>query len=696
MTGLQAQLDRALQLHQSGQVAQAIALYETVLRQQQDNAQLLYLLGTASLQAGRREAGMAFLQRCLALDPGHAFAHNNLATVLNDLQQPAAALASCDRALQLKPGYADAHNNRGNAFTGLQRLPEALDCYDRALAIRPDYVHALVNRGNALKSLGRVEEALASYDRALVFQPGLTEAHVSRGNALLALGRKEEALACHEQALRLQPDHLEALNCRGVALHALGRYTDALASYERALALAPDHPDVHCNRGMALESLERLEEALASHDRALAGYDRSSAGVSGQASAYNNRGIVLGKLRRNEEALASFDRALAIAPDDVDAHNNRGGVLVNLGRMDEALASYDRALALRPGFVQAYNNRGIALKMLGRLEEALACYEQAGTIDPGYVDTWWQKSLLLLLMGRYSEGWALYEWRLRKPDLQNNFYDFPEPAWRGGRDIAGKTLFVHGEQGYGDVIQFCRYVPLLADFGARIIFEVRPALVDLVATLDCRMTVTAKGSPPPGFDAYCPLMSLPHVLHTTLETIPARVPYLRADRRKVQAWQHKLGPRTRPRIGLAWSGAAYFRNDHNRTIRLDALAGLVALPAEWHALQKEYRPHDTALLGQHPQIRQHQDELGDFSDTAALIECMDLVISVDTSIAHLAGALGKPVWILLPQSPDYRWLLGRDDSPWYPTARLFRQPAFGDWAGVVAAVAAALRGQHGW
>ncbi len=539
MINVQKFISEAFQLHQSGKIEDAIKLYAKVLAKQQNNAQLLYLLGTAYLQIGQLRLCVDHLRRSARISPNNPFAFNNLGLAHRDLKQPAEALANYDRALALKPDFAEAYSNQGNALRDLHRP------------------------------------------------------------------------------------------------------ADAIASYDKALSYMPSHAEAHFNRGNALKDLKRLDEAL-----------------------------------------ASYDRALALKPDFAEAHGNRGNALRETQRLDEALASYDRALALKPDFAEAHSNRGNALRETQRLNEALASYDQALALKPDHVEAYWNKSLLLILMGQYLEGWELFEWRFKYDPLKHNYPPFPKPPWRGQADIRGRKLLIHGEQGYGDVIQFCRYLPQVRALGADIILEVQQPLVPLVSTLNCPMTVVAKGDVLPEVDAYCPIMSLPYVFKTTVGTIPAEVPYLFSDKEKVKVWQEKLGP-ARLRVGLTWSGSRDHKNDLNRSIWLKELLPLTDLPIEWHSLQKEYRQPDLEILEAHPEIRQHQDDLTDFSDAAALIECLDLVISVDTSTAHLAGALGKPVWILLPHAPDYRWMLDREDSPWYPSARLFRQSKAGDWAGVI-------------
>jgi len=329
------------------------------------------------------------------------------------------------------------------------------------------------------------------------------------------------------------------------------------------------------------------------------------------------------------------------------------------------------------------------------LDEALASYDKALALKPDYAEAYWNKSLLLILMGQYLEGWKLYEWRLQNDSTKNNYYTFPKPSWRGQESIRNKKLLVHSEQGLGDVIQFCRYLPQVKSLGAEIIFEVPKSLVSFVSTLNCPMTVVARGAALPDFDVYCPVMSLPYAFKTRVETVPAKTPYLFADRAKVEFWRKKLGTPEKPRVGLVWSGAAGNRGDAERSIRLKELLPLLDLPIEWCTLQNEFRPHDLEILKQHPEIRQHHDDLKDFSEIAAFIECLDLVVSVDTSFVHVAGAIGKPVWVLLPFVPDYRWMLDREDSPWYPTARLFRQPDIGDWRSVVDRVAETVSSHRG-
>ncbi|MGA8146627.1 MAG: tetratricopeptide repeat-containing glycosyltransferase family protein [Gallionellaceae bacterium] len=478
-----------------------------------------------------------------------------------------------------------------------------------------------------------------------------------------------------------QPINADAYYKQGNLQQHLQRYQASLESYNMAIALRPDYAEAYNNRGSVLQNLGQ-------HSAALEDFDKAIALKSDYAYAYYNRGISLHGLKRLEQALASYDRAIALNPGYAEAYSNRGNVLQELKRLEEALLSYDRAIALNPAYAEAYNNRGNALKDLMRLDEAGACFDRAIALN--YAPAYWNKSLLDILTGNFDEGWQLYEWRWN--DSQKDFArNFSKPLWLGQEAVAGKTLLIHAEQGLGDFIQFCRYALMLEALGAKVILEVPSVLVALISTLEGNFTVVEHGRLLPAFDLHCPVMSLPLAFKTRVENIPAPIPYLHADFDKHRRWHQKIGNTTKPRVGLVWSGNTAHKNDRNRSIPLLLFESLLQLPIEFHVLQKEIQPDDAAVLTSLRGLHLHHDELNDFADTAALVQEMNLVISVDTSVAHLAGAMGKPVWILLPFMPDYRWMLGSADCPWYPTATLFRQPESGDWSSVITEVGMQLR-----
>ena len=448
---------------------------------------------------------------------------------------------------------------------------------------------------------------------------------------------------------RLQWDTAEIHSNRGNVLNELKRYEEALASYDEALALRPDYPEALSNRGIALNALERYDEALESFDRAIALRPN-------YPEALSHRGATLDAMKRPEEALTSYARAIALKPDYADAYGNRGATLYNLKRLDEALEDFDRALALRPDLPEVH----------------------------------WNQATARLITGDFARGFAEYEWRWQREAMIAIKRDFPQPLWRG-EDIAGKTILLHSEQGFGDTVQFSRFVPAVAARGARVILEVEPTLQRLMATLPGAPEVIAKGSPLPSFDTHCPLLSLPLAFGTRLETVPSDTPYLHADPLDRAAFGAQLGGKRRPRIGLAWSGNPTHLRDADRSIALEALLPLLDIEATFVSVQKDVRDADAGVLAARTDILQFGDALKDFADTAALVSELDLIITVDTSVAHLAGALAKPVWLLLPYIPDWRWLFDRDTSPWYPTARLFRQDESRSYDGVIARVRDALQ-----
>ena len=581
--------------------------------------------------------------RVLAARSDHFDALQMLGLVRYQQKRLPEALSLLDAAVQAKPDFPPLLLNRGLVLDALDRRAEALASYDKALVLDPNYAEALHHRGLVLRGLARPAEALASFDQALAIRPGYVEDHYNRGNVLQDLKRPAEALASFDQALAIKPDHVGALNNRGLALLGLQRPADALASFERALAIRPDHVRALNNRGNTLQALRRPAEALAAYEKALAVQPA-------HAEALYNRGIVLRDLKRPAEALASFDRALSAAPNHVDAFNNRGIVLRDLDRPLEALASYDRALSIDPGYAEAHSNR----------------------------------SCLALLLGDFERGWEEFEWRWRVPDFAPWRRDFAQPLWRGDTPLAGRTILLHAEQGFGDAIQFVRYVPLVAARGAIVVLEVPPPLTALFSRIAGAARVVGRGEELPAFDCHCPLLSLPLAFNTRLDTIPATVPYLAASHDRVLKWEPRLPQTGQRRVGIAWAGNASFKGDQARSIGLARLSPLLAVAGiELVSLQRDLREGDSDILRSHPHVVHLGDAIEDFDDTAAVMSALDLVISSDTSVAHLAGALGKPVWILLQYAADWRWLRERGDNPWYPTARLFRQPEIDDWDSVV-------------
>jgi Tfp pilus assembly protein PilF len=450
----------------------------------------------------------------------------------------------------------------------------------------------------------------------------------------------------------------------------------------RARKAAPDselHSKDYAARGLALHTMRRFDEALAAYDSGLRI-------APDDAELRNGRGVALLELRRPGEACEEFARALDANPGCLDALGNLGNALIKLNRPEEALAAYDRALKIVPNSARLLTNRAVVLRRLDRPQEALMSAARALAEQPGFAQARFVASVARLTLGDFAAGWRGYEARWGVGALARQRRHFAAPLWLGDAALAGKTILLHAEQGFGDTIQFARYAPLVAARGARVVLEVQRALTPLCAGLPGIAEVVAYGDALPAFDCHCPLLSLPLAFATEAATVPADVPYLAPRADAVAAWRARL-PQGRPLIGLCWSGERFHDNDLNRSMAFETLAALLDLPdVQFVSLQHDVRETDAPLLAQRTDILPIGQQFTDFADTAAAIAALDLVISVDTAVAHLTGALGKPLFLLLPFAADFRWLRERFDSPWYPTARLFRQPRFADWTSVVEAV----------
>jgi len=713
----------AVRNHRAGRLREAISAYENLLRRTPDDADVLQLLGVALAQLDRHADGVRFLARSVELEPDRPSVLLNLARALHALGREAEALEACNRALALDASLAGAYQTRAVALAALGRADEALAnhaqavrfaptdaaaltdlgvalsaggrhqdalaCFDRALELDPDLLAALHNRGVLVARAGQHERALQSFDRAITLQPQSADLHCHRGNTLKELGRLSEALESYTLALALEPGSIDMLHNRAVAYNLLGRFAEALRDHDEVLARDPDRAADLIGRGRALVQLRRDTEALVPLERAIA---LRPDDLTAQAQ----RGVALMRLERHAEALASFDRALEIERDLPEVLNNRGICLHALDRYEEALASFERSLTLRGATADTYTNIGVLLRSLGRYGEAIESFGRTLARKPGDPSARFALAFVQLTVGNFREGWPLYEARMDDPSLGATRRDFTVPRWTGREAVAGKTLLVHAEQGLGDTLHFCRYVPLLAARGIDAVFEVMPQLTALMRTLPGGVRLCARGAPPPPFDFHCPLLSLPLALATDLGNIPSQAPYLAVDPERLARWDPLIRALPGLRVGIAWQGnpvVERFVWARGRSMPLAALAPLAKIPGvSLVSLQKgpgveQLKDAGFRVLDLGPQFDAGVDA---FLDTAAVVSTLDLVISTDTAVAHLAGALARPVWTALPVVPEWRWLLDRSDSPWYPTMRLFRQTRRGDWESVVAALAAAL------
>jgi tetratricopeptide (TPR) repeat protein len=557
---------------------------------------------------------------------------------------------SCEQALSIDPNHAEAQHLMGLLSFDKGHYDLAVERIVRAIRQDPTAEY-LQHLGDALLQLKRYDEALKAFDKAIQFQPDSAELWRGLGNVLLQLNRDGESLLSFQRALQLAPRDFEAASKSGVLLHRQRRWDEALAHFNICEVLQPNY-----------------------------------------VPTLNLRAIAHRGIRNYEGYLSDSLRAHGLDPSNAESCNNAGEALLSLGREEEAIAWFDKALALLPDNPTILVNKAEAIGQLRCLDEAAAIYSHDRTIAPGHAMAEWNLALLKLLTGEFAAGWTGRQARWKIPTFSANYPKFQRPMWRGEEPVAAKTILVHVDEGLGDAIQFARYVPMVAARGARVILVVADALQPLLSGLaGVDQCLPLSAGRLPNFDLHCPLSNLPLIFGTTIDTIPASTSYLpRPAAERLDVWEKRLGPRSRPRVGLVWSGSTEHRNDHNRSIALQMLTRVLDADATFVSLQKDPRPADKAVLAERADIVDLTAHLTDFVETAALASCLYLVVTVDTSVAHLAGAMGCPTWVMLPYMPDYRCQLDRDDSPWYPTMRLFRQDAARDYAPVLDRIRAEL------
>lgn len=655
---LTALLRQAVQQHQYGAWEEAERLYRRILQIDPEHFDALYLLGTVAMQTGHLALADDLLERAIRINPNHHVPRLLAGQVLLELQRHDDALRQFNHAQRLQPHSAEVRLLRGTLLLEMHRYLRALGCFQRVLQQRPDEPEALAKAGRALYELKQFEAALDYYNRSLHVRPEVAEVLRGRGQVQEALHEPLQALASYECAARIAPeDALAHMYCAYV-LFSEGRFDEALARCHRALQLAPT-----------------LLPAL------------------------NLRGMALLKLNLFDEALQSFDLALAIAPQESRVRNNRGLALYGLDRPEEALLEFDHAIRLEPDRAASYNDRGCVLARLNRHADALADFTKALQLDPHCIVGKWNESISRLALGEYRLGWALYESRFELAALPGS--DRGLPLWQG-EDIAGKTILLTAEQGLGDVLQFVRYAPLVAARGANVVLLVQPSLTRLLSSVEGVQHVVDLNAPTPDAELYCPLMSLPHRFQTSVETIPACIPYIHAAPSDIAVWKARMaadGPEQALRVGLVWAGSArkslanreMANADARRSITLQHFAPCARVPEIlFYSVQKGEPAAQAAMPPAGMRLIDHTASLLDFGQTAALVMNLDLLITVDTSVAHLAGALGQPVWVLNRFDRCWRWLQGRADTPWYPSMRLFQQTETGQWEMVMEAVAREL------
>jgi len=643
-------LSTGIQLHQAGQVQAAYAIYRQALHTDPQNAAALSLLGAACINLKKWDEAATHLQEAIRLEPNHLSAHDNLGVLLAKQGKMAEAVESFRRAAAISPNNPQTHLNLAAALERADDAAGAIDSYRAAAHLDPNSLRAHREAARLLTAAGRMTEAVPHLRQVARLKSSDPEVRFNLAAALAQAGQVAEAIAAYGEVLELKPDSAEAYVNLAQLYIDKRDYAAAIEAAQRAVAIRPLFAEAHLNLASALAGL-----------------------------------------KRNDEARAALAECLRLKPELGQAHNNLGNLLAGEGRFSEAESAYRRAQQLNPTSAQSPYNLGIAVLRQGRVMDSLRHFEQALAITPHYPEAHHNWASALLLLGRYAEGLSEYEWRFQSRD-------FPafRPRWPiwDGAPPAGKTIVLVSEQGLGDTLQFIRYAQPLAELGARVIVECPAALHPILARTPGVSQWITPADPAPAADGCVPLLSMPHRMRTTLESIPASIPYIFVDEMRVEAWREEIRSYHKLRVGIAWQGNPHAPYDAERSIPLKHFAPLAALPGvQLFSLQKGEGSEQLAACGEW-NIVDFGERLdasgGAFMDTAAIMQHLDLVITSDTSMAHLAGGLGVPTWVALNLVPDWRWLLEREDSPWYPTLRLYRQRRLSDWNEVFARMAAEL------
>jgi tetratricopeptide (TPR) repeat protein len=530
------------------------------------------------------------------------------------------------------------------------RFADAGEIYRRILIQQPNHTDALHLLGVISHQTGHSDAAIDLIQRAIAINPGIAQYHNNLGNVLRDKGLSNEAIAAYRNAVRLKLDYPEAHYNLAVALRAIGQIDQAIAAYRNALSFNPKFADAHNDLGSALREKGSLDKSI-----------------------------------------AALREAIRLQPDLHKAYNNLANALQEKGQLDEAILALRHALQIKPDIAEIHNNLGNILRDRGLLDDAVAALRQAIRLKPEFAEAHYNLGLIYMLKGDFAEAWPEYEWRWRSKDFPSPRGEFSQPRWEG-TELNGRSILLHSEAGFGDTIHFARYAPMVAARGGKVLLECHDSLLPLMRDITGIEKLISTTEPLSHFDVHCPMMNLPLAFRTTMQTIPATVPYLHADPSLIESWRARLGPAdAQLRIGLIWAGNRRFRLDGTRSLNLQQLSPLARVPGvKFYSLQKDPPADQAKTPPPGLQLINLGPDLNNFSDTAAVMSLMDLIISTDTSVAHLAGALGLPVWLMLQFMPDWRWHLDREDSPWYPTMRLFRQKSLGDWPEVIERVAQAL------
>ncbi|HSY02845.1 MAG TPA: tetratricopeptide repeat protein [Acidobacteriaceae bacterium] len=661
--------------HRAGRLVEAAQAYQQALRESGTDADALLLLGLLARLTGRRQAAIRLTALAVELRPLSAGFHLSLGQAYLADGNGVAAAESCRRAVELNPRLAAAWCCLGDAEAARGAYEAAQNAWKTAADLDSRSARPERSLGHLLARLGRMDEAVSAYRAGLRKAPGDATLHYAMGAALAAGAHRREAKAAYRKALRLRPNFPEALLNLGNVHYDEGAYAAAAVCCRKALALRPTYAKAWCNLGNALQMMGGAREATGCYERTLA-LDPTT------VAARHNLGNAWMARRNYAQAEACFRETLAMDAERAEHYNSLGNALFQQRRNDEAEACYRMALEVDRDYAAVHTNLANVLMRQSSRAEMIRHYERALELDPKSAGGHYNLALAYLRQGRYAEGWPAHEWRWDFRELRLRRRHFAAPQWRGEK-LNGETILLHAEQGLGDTLQFVRYAPLVAERGGRVVLEVQPRLVRLLQGLPSVSRVVGRGEPLGDFAWHCPLMSLPLAFGTTVDTIPRRVPYVRADEEEVRAARQRWTG-TGLRVGIAWAGNPQYRSDEQRSMPLLALLPLAGVPGiTWFSLQMGTACGQMRTVGERFPLIDASSTSRDLAETAALVATLDLVITVDTSVAHLAGAMGVPLWVVLPHLADWRWMEERVDSPWYPGARLFRQSAPGDWTGAV-------------
>jgi tetratricopeptide (TPR) repeat protein len=668
---LQEALDLAVQHHQAGRLREAEGIYRQILNAEPNSAHALHLLGVLASQMGQGEASLNYIRRAITLNPTAAQYHASLGAALATLGRTQEAIDIYNRALVLQPDLLDAHVNLGAALMKMGKFELAVESLQSAIKIGPENFKLLDSLGSALSQAGHQEQAVEVLRKALTLRSDFAPTHLTLGNALMKLNRATEAIAEYRAALATRPEYPEAMRNLSGLLSQTGFVDEAIDLARRSISLQPESSHAWCNLGSALHRQNRYDEAADALSRAIAIDPRFP-------HAYSELGEVLLKMKSPAKAIDAFNQSLAIEPSAI-LHYRIAIALLAQDKREEAIAACLKAESLGFSSQNLFNTLGTIHHQLGQIDKAIEYFRKALAIQPDYPLAQWNLGVLQLLKGDFREGWIGYDARWKANNISLPARYSLERIWNGG-DLKGRRILIDCEQGFGDCIQFIRFIPLIAQRGGKPILTAYPELRRLIRTVPCLEEIVCPPEEIPPFDLQCPLAGLPRLFETTLQNIPTNVPYLFADPVMAERWRTRVPQDGRVKIGLAWSSKPESRDHATHSPGLSQLAPLGTVSGTWFcSLQKGPAAADTVAPPEGLQITDWSAELQDFADTASLIVNLDLVICCDTAVAHLASAMGKPTWLILPSVPDWRWLLDRDDSPWYPSMRLFRQPKAGDW-----------------